>query len=66
MRVSKPKQLDRVLFKMNRDGLITRNECLRVRPAITRLGAVIQALKKEGYRIKGRDYKNDYVYEFIQ
>lgn len=66
MRVSKPKQLERVLFKMNRDGFITRNEGLRVIPAITRLGAVIHALKKEGYRIKGRDYQNDYVYEFLK
>jgi len=63
--ITKPKQLDRVLFKMNRDGFITRNECLAVRPAITRLGAIIHALKKEGYKIKGKDYKNDYVYEFI-
>lgn len=60
----KPKltQRNRVLKRLSERGFITRNECLNTRPAITRLGAIICSLNKEGYDIKGKDEGNDYVY----
>jgi hypothetical protein len=60
-----PSQNDRVRFKLNRDGFITRNQCLSQRPAITRLSARIQDLEDEGYVFKAEETKNDYVYRLI-
>jgi hypothetical protein len=42
-------QLARVRTKLDRDGFVTRNECLRQHPAITRLAARIDDLEKEGF-----------------
>jgi hypothetical protein len=61
----KKTQLERVRYKIGRDGFITRNECLGTFPAITRLGARIQDLLAEGYDIKGEWKGSDYVYKLI-
>lgn len=58
--MNKKSQIERIKFKLKRDGFITRNECLRQYPAITRLSAHILTLKKRGYQFKvegGKDYK---------
>ena len=55
-------QKNRVLKRLKERGCITRNECLGTYPAISRLGAIICQLKKEGYEIEGKDEGNDYVY----
>jgi len=41
-------QEQRVISKIKEQGFITRNQCLSTFPAITRLGAIICSLKKEG------------------
>lgn len=56
-------QKDRVLKRLKERGYITRNECLGTYPAISRLGAIICQLKKEGYEIEGKDEGNDYAYK---
>lgn len=56
-------QKNRVLKRLKERGYITRNECLGTYPAISRLGAIICDLKKEGYDIEGKDEGNDYVYK---
>lgn len=56
-------QLEIVKLKLERDGFITRNECLQ--KYISRLGALIYRLKKQGYEFeteyvetqRGKDYK---------
>lgn len=58
----KKTQKTRVLKRLKERGMITRNECLATFPAITRLGAIICQLKKEGWNIEGKDEGNDYVY----
>jgi hypothetical protein len=57
-----------VIQKLKTDGFISRNYCLNlyhngVRPSITRLGSIINTLNNEGWDIKGRDDKGDYIYE---
>lgn len=59
----KKSQLDRVKFKLQRDGYISRNEALKV--FITRLSAIILKLKEQGYTFKSYDKGGDYVYELI-
>ena len=57
-------QESRIKRKLNRDGFITRNECLK--NYISRLGAVIFTLKKENYEFKAEDMENgDYRYTWI-
>lgn len=58
-------QLERVKAKLERDGFVTRNECLSQFPAITRLGARIIDLKREGYEIEGEWRGGDYVYKLV-
>lgn len=61
-------QNDRIRLKLKRDGYVTRNQCLSVVPAITRLGARIKDLEAEGYIFDAkwtRDHK-DYFYTVIQ
>ena len=54
-----------VLNQFRVKGYITRNECLR--NYISRLGAIICDLKKEGYDIEGHNMKTengtDYIYK---
>lgn len=60
-------QKNRVIQKLLRDGYITRNECLKQVPAITRLSAIIQILEEEGWVFSAKDVKTgtpggDYMY----
>jgi hypothetical protein len=56
-----------VLNELRVNGYITRNHCLQV--YISRLGAIICDLKKEGYNIEGKNVKTergtDYIYKLI-
>lgn len=58
-------QLERVRFKLERDGYITRNQCLSQRPAIARLSARIADLEEEGYVFDAKWAGRDYVYKLI-
>jgi len=60
--MNKKSQIERIKVKLERDGFVTRNECLRQFPAITRLSAHILTLKKEGYQFKVEDDGRDYKY----
>jgi hypothetical protein len=51
--------------KLARDGYVTRNQCLSQFPAITRLGARIKDLEKEGYVFKPERRGKDYVYTVL-
>ena len=55
--MKKQTQIERVINKLNRDGFITRNECLR--NYITRLGAIICSLRKMGWEIQDGEYTDD-------
>lgn len=54
----------RIIRKLQRDGFVTRNECLQV--YISRLGAIICSLQKEGWKFHTRNDKGDYVYEVVE
>lgn len=54
-------QRERVIKKLLADGEITRNQCLRV--FISRLGAIICDLKKDGWDFETKNVKGDYVYK---
>lgn len=58
-------QLERVKAKLERDGFVTRNECLSQFPAITRLGARIDDLRNEGWAFKTENTGRDYVYRLV-
>jgi len=58
-------QNERVKRKLDRDGFITRNECVRQFPAILRLSARIQDLEEEGYVFRPEDTGRDYVYHLV-
>lgn len=57
-----------VLERLQARGYITRNECLQ--NYISRLGAIICDLKKEGYEIVGKNLKTekgvDYIYKLSE
>lgn len=59
-------QLEIIRNKIKKDGFVTRNWCLR--RYISRLGARIVDLKKEGFKIKGErsEMGNDYVYRIVE
>jgi len=59
----KKTQIDYVYRQLQTKGYVTRNECLGLR--ITRLAAIINAIKKEGWSFKTSKVGNDYKYEFI-
>ena len=59
-------QIDRIKAKLERDSYVTRNECLRQFPAITRLGARIEDLEqKHGYVFTTENTGRDYVYRLV-
>jgi hypothetical protein len=58
-------QLERIKAKLARDGYVTRNECLSQFPAITRLGARIDDLERQGYVFQTENTGRDYVYKLI-
>lgn len=64
----KQTQLTWIWYQLELNGFITRNQCLK--HYISRLGARISDLKKEGYRFKTRYLKSrwgkDYVYFLIK
>lgn len=53
-------QKDRVVKRLKAFGRISRNECLR--NYISRLGAIICDLTKEGWEFDAKNVKGDYVY----
>jgi hypothetical protein len=58
-------QNDRVKAKLDRDGYVSRNECVRQFPAILRLSARIQDLEEEGYIFEAKEERGDYVYVLV-
>ena len=60
----KTTQRESVLEQLKSSGYISRNDCLK--RFITRLGAIICDLNKEGWKLEGKfvktDYGEDYVY----
>ena len=62
---AKPTQVERIKAKLARDGYVTRNECLSQFPAITRLGARIDDLEKQGYVFFTENTGRDYVYRLL-
>lgn len=62
---NKKSQLDRVRYKLNRDGFITRNECINLQyHKITRLAAIIENLRKLGWKIETVEKNNDTIYKY--
>lgn len=58
-------QKDRVVSKLLKDGFITRNECLR--NFISRLGAIICDLEREGWEFEAKYTKDrDYLYKVLK
>lgn len=62
---TKKTQLERVKAKLERDGFVTRNECLSQFPAITRLGARICDLQEEGWTFTTENTGRDYIYRLV-
>lgn len=58
-------QLERVKAKLERDGFVTRNECLSQFPAITRLGARICDLQELGWTFATENTGRDYIYQLV-
>lgn len=58
-------QLERVKARLAKFGQISRNECLRQYPAITRLAARIADLKEEKYEFREEDTGRDYIYHLV-
>jgi len=58
-------QNDRVKAKLERDGYVSRNECVRQFPAILRLSARIQDLEEEGYVFDAKEERGDYLYRLV-
>lgn len=50
-------QIQFVEYVLNRDKKVSRNRCLRT--YITRLGAIIHYLKKQGYEFEAKNIKDD-------
>lgn len=64
----KKSQEERIIYKLRKDGFVTRNEALK--NYISRLGAIICELKKQGFIFdepkyiktkNGRDYRYDLI-----
>ena len=66
MQPKRKSQIERIKTKLARDGFVTRNECLRQYPAITRLGVRIEDLEqKHGYVFRTEDTGRDYIYHLV-
>jgi len=53
-----------IVKMLNIKGNITRNECLAA--YISRLGAIINILKKEGWVFESKYVNGDYVYKTVK
>jgi len=63
----KKNQVDRIKSKLNRDGFVTRNECLNLQyHKISRLSAIILLLKRQGWKFETVEEKGDYKYIVIK
>lgn len=63
----KRSQIDRVRYKLNRDGFITRNECVNLQyHKITRLSAIILLLRRLGWKIETIEKDNDTIYKLCK
>ena len=63
----KKTQLQRVKYKLERDGFITRNECINLQyNKIIRLGAIILLLRRIGWNIETEETKQDTIYKLIR
>ena len=60
---SRPNQ--RIIAKLERDGRVSRNQCLSMFPAIARLGARIDDLEHLGYVFRPEREHGNYVYALI-
>jgi hypothetical protein len=58
-------QNQRLIEIIEQEGKVSRNYCLRLFPAITRLSARIQHLEKLGYRFDPSTEHGDYVYKLV-
>lgn len=56
-------QEQRVKKRLLEYGYITRNQCLDTRPNITRLGAIICRMRKDGWDFEAYEKDNDYIYK---
>lgn len=57
-----------MIAKLREKGWVSRNECLRMYPAIARLAARIDNLKEMGWNVDGKRDPfggNDYVYFLV-
>jgi hypothetical protein len=61
----KKSQNERIKIKLARSGFVSRNECLSQFPAITRLGARIDDLEKQGYVFTTENTGRDYIYRLV-
>jgi hypothetical protein len=59
-------QLERVRMKLERDGVISRNECFRQSPPITRLAARINDLIAVGFQFEAKEERGDFVYRLVK
>lgn len=59
----KKTQLQFVLERLKENGRVSRNDCLR--HYVSRLGAYICDLRKEGYEFEAKSEGGDYVYILI-
>jgi hypothetical protein len=57
-------QKQRIVNRLLKVGSISRNECLRV--YISRLGAIICDLTKEGWQFETKNENGDYVYKVVR
>jgi hypothetical protein len=55
-------QEQRIIKILKETGRVTRNQCLSMFPAITRLGAIICDLNKKGWKFRTEYLNNDYIY----
>jgi hypothetical protein len=58
-------QNERVRARVEKFGFISRNECLRQVPAITRLASRIKDLEKKGLKFRAEEVGNDYFYHLV-
>jgi len=58
-------QLERITEILQQDGVVSRNQCLSMFPAITRLGARICDLEADGWKFRTERRGGDYLYHVV-